>query len=66
MLSYPNANGERSEIKIARMDMANTELFRGMGTDPAAFSSKVIIFIVKEGKLQRYQGFMDVPAELYH
>ena len=65
-LSYPTKSGGREEIKIARMDLANEELFVGMGTHPSVFADRALIFIVKEGKMQKYQGFLDVPAELFH
>jgi len=42
------------------------ELFTAMGTSPKMFPESAVIFIVKEGKLQKYQGFIDVPAELFH
>ena len=52
-LTYPSENG-RTQIKIARMDLKNEELFANLGADQSMISDKVSILIVKNGNLQKY------------
>ena len=48
VLTYPDPQSSRKDIKIARIDLLNHQLFADMGTDPTLFEDKASIFIVKD------------------